>query len=175
METKKIIVVLIAIIYMAQTQAQKIYEEPKGCFLMQGNIAGSYLFKQKKALAYFGGDAQYFVQNYLSVGGDVWLSIRLKDNTNDGIRDLHSVFWGVNYHPAKKGRFDPYIGLSPGVAYVNIGYHDAENIYKKTSGIAPLVSATAEPSELIFYTWSDLYSKFIKRFYTANIQRKGGS
>ncbi len=143
METKKIIVLLIAIIYMAQTQAQKIYEERKGCFLAQGNIAGSYLFKQKKTLTYFGGDPEYFVQNYLSIGGDVWLSIRLKDNANDGVRDLHSVFGGVNYHPVKKGRFDPYIGLSPGVAYVNVGYHDAENIYKKASGLAPLVSATA--------------------------------
>lgn len=146
METKKLITLLLPLLLAAtQAQAQKkritIWEERKGCVRSQGNLAAGYLFQQKQVAAYLAGDMDLFVDNRVSVNGQLWTSFATTARNKPGITAHHSVFWGMNYHILPKGRFDPYIGLTPGLGLVRANYFDGEVIRKSAFSVVPLLSA----------------------------------
>lgn len=148
METKTIITLVAVLLLVNSTQAQKkrttritIWEERKGCVRSQGNLAAGYLFQPKQVAAYLTGDVDVFVDNRVSVNGQIWASFVTTAPNRAGITANHSVFWGMNYHFLPKGRFDPYIGLTPGVGLVRANYFDGEAFRKSAFAPVPLVSA----------------------------------
>jgi hypothetical protein len=146
MEAKKIIIMTACMLLVVNsTQAQKkritIWEERKGCVRSQGNLALGYLFQQKQLAAYLNGDLDLFVDNRVSVNGQIWGSFVTTSKNKPGITANHSVFWGMNYHLLPKGRFDPYIGLTPGIGLIRATYFDGEVLRKSTFAPVPLLSA----------------------------------
>lgn len=147
MEAKKRIVTLIALVLVATVAtAQKkprlpIWEDRKGCVRSQGNLAAGYLFHQKQVAAYLTGDMDLFIDRRVSFNGQIWTSFATTAKDKPGVRANHSLFWGLNYHLTKKGRFDPYIGITAGAGLVRLNYHNGESIQRTPFNVVPLLSA----------------------------------
>ena len=139
METKKIIAAAFFIIAVAAAHAQPVVKKRTGNLRGQGNIAAGYLLNQKTSAAYLAGDWDLFIDENVSVTGEGWYGFKLRNSTT-GLLNNHAVFGGLNYHLLKKGRFDPYIGFSPGVAIVKMGYLNEESSLQTDYTAAPLIS-----------------------------------
>lgn len=131
-----------AIFIFLQSPAQKIWNERRGCISTQGNLAPGYLFQQKTVTGYIDGDMELFLDDRFAFGGSVWVSFATTDKSHPGIRINDAVFGGANYHFLKPGRFDPFIGLSPGVALARANYRDGETMKMTNYTLAPLIGAT---------------------------------
>lgn len=143
METQKVIAGLLCVLFLQTTRAQSIIENRKGCLNSQGNLAAGYLFAQKQVGAYFVGESELFVDNRVSVAGAAWLSFATTRKDQPGLRANHSILWGFNYHFLKKGRWDPYIGFTPGLGIVRTQYLNDEGVLTRSSfAPVPLVSAS---------------------------------
>jgi hypothetical protein len=142
MNTNTIICVLCSIILSTSSAAQKITELRKGCARVQGNLAGGYLFEQKQYTAYVTGDADYFIENRVSLTGSAWYALPLRSKNVMGIRANHAVLGGFNYHFTQKGMFDPYAGITPGLGLVQVNYQSGEAIATSRLLAAPLLSAS---------------------------------
>lgn len=141
MESKKTCLAILCSLALLQAPAQKIWEERKGCIRAQGNLAGGYLFAPKQVSGYLTGDVDVFVDSRVSVTGQAWYSFALSNNNKPGIKANHAVFFGANYHPVKTGRWDPYIGFTPGVGIVQATYRNGEALAKTSYAPVPLISA----------------------------------
>lgn len=139
----RILLLLLSVITFTHLSAQKIWEQRKGCVRAQGNLAPGYLFSQKIASAYLQGDMDLFFDNRVSFTGSAFYSFALNRKNQTGVKANHAVFAGLNYHFLKPGRFDPYIGFTPGVGIVQAAYKHGEDIRRSKYSAIPLVSATA--------------------------------
>lgn len=138
---KKIIVIMCCVLCVENTFSQPILKERKGNFRSHGNIAGGYLFQQKRAAAYITGDGDIFIDNHVALTGSLWFSVPLGKKYETGIKANHQFFGGVNYHILKQGRWDPYFGLTPGVGLVSAAYQNGEELRRTKISPVPLVSA----------------------------------
>jgi hypothetical protein len=124
--------------------AQKIWETRKGCLRAQGNLAPGYLFSQKFLAAYVTGEAEVFVDDRTALSGAVWVSFVTNRKDVAGVTANHALFTGINYHFLKPGRFDPFIGLSPGIGLAQAAFYDEENVLKRSRfAPIPLIGASA--------------------------------
>jgi hypothetical protein len=144
METKRIKTCLIAMatIIFFQLPAQKIWDERKGCISTQGNLAPGYMFEQKNVTAYVDGDMELFLDDRFAFTGSIWASFATTDKSQTGIKMNDAVFGGANYHFLKPGRFDPFVGFTPGVGMVRAAYQSGEGIKMTPYSLAPLAGLT---------------------------------
>ena len=138
----RILLLMLSVLAFSHLPAQKIWEERKGCIRSQGNLAPGILFNQKIAAGYLNGDMDLFFDNRVSFTGSAWYSFAMNRKNETGIKANHAVFGGLNYHFLKPSRWDPYIGLTPGVGLVQVAYKDGDNIKSTPYSLAPLVSAS---------------------------------
>lgn len=142
METKSLIAAIAASLFLASTTtAQPIVQQRKGNFRAQGNIAGAYLFQQKIFMPYLTGDMDLFFDNHVALAGSVWVSLPIS-KIKSGLKQNHAVFGGINYHPLKKGRWDPYICLTPGIRLVQAEETNGELVTRTHLSPVPLLSAS---------------------------------
>jgi hypothetical protein len=142
METKSLIATIAASLFLASTTtAQPILQQRKGNFRAQGNIAGAYIFQQKTFVPYLTGDMDLFFDNHVALAGSVWVSLPI-GKIKSGLKQNHAVFGGINYHPLKKGRWDPYIGLTPGIGLVQAEETNGELVTRTRLSPVPLLSAS---------------------------------
>lgn len=137
----RLLLLILSALLVTKAQAQKIWEERKGCIRAQGNLAPGYLFAQKSAAAYVAGDMDLFFDNKVSFTGSAFYSFALNRKNEPGLKANHAIFAGLHYHFLKPGRFDPYIGLTPGVGLVQANYRDNEVIKRSNYSVTPLISA----------------------------------
>ncbi|HLP50236.1 MAG TPA: hypothetical protein VK154_05090 [Chitinophagales bacterium] len=138
----RILILLLSALAFTQLPAQKIWEERKGCIRAQGNLAPGYLFSQKIASGYVAGDMDLFFDNRVSFTGAAWYSFALNRKNETGLKANHALFAGLNYHFLKPGRFDPYIGFTPGIGLVQATYEENDELRKSKLAVLPLVSAS---------------------------------
>ncbi|GIV32589.1 MAG: hypothetical protein KatS3mg031_0124 [Chitinophagales bacterium] len=119
--------------------AQPITESKKGCVRAQGNLAGGYLPAQQQASAYLAADLDVFVDDKLSITGEGWYGFNL-NRQQTGLQKNHALHWGFNYHPIRKGKLDPYFGLSPGLGIAEIGRQSEDRRTQRATGYAALLS-----------------------------------
>jgi len=130
-------VILLLLLGMQGIHAQVMPGERNGLIRAQANLAGGYRFPQKSFAAYVAADMDIFLSERVSVGGEIWYSLPLDDGP---LRQNHAFFAGFNYHPLKQGRWDPFVGFSPGVALCKIAYEDASGRHSTPLSPAPLFS-----------------------------------
>jgi hypothetical protein len=144
METKKIkttaLIPLFLLLLVNTNKAQTIWEERKGCIRSQGNLSPGFLFAQKQATAYLDGDYDLFIDNRVSITGSGFFSFALNRKNQTGIKANHGIFWGMNYHFLPHGKWDPYIGLTPGIGIVQAAYQSGEEIKRTPYTLVPLMS-----------------------------------
>lgn len=142
MDTQKIITLVLGLVLINTVTAQTILEDRTGFVRSEGNIAAGYLFAQKQPAAYIVGDAEMFIKNQIGISGTAWFFVPVS-RKKTGLKANHAITWGFNYHFTKKGRFDPYVGLTPGISFVRVAYTDGEGAIKKAPfGVVPLFSAS---------------------------------
>ena len=144
MESQRIkaITIVIIVLISCQASAQKIWDERRGCVSSQGNLAPGYIFGQKAVMAYVNGDVELFLDDRFAFTGGAWASFTTSDKSQTGIKVNDAVFWGLNYHFLKPGRFDPFVGFTPGVGLVRAAYRSGETIKMTPYSIAPLAGLT---------------------------------
>jgi hypothetical protein len=144
MESQRIKAMLLAIAVSvcAHLSAQKIWDERAGCISAQGNLAPGYLLEQKSVGAYVDGDVELFIDDRFACTGAVWASFATTSKDEIGLRANHALFWGANYHFLKPGRFDPYIGFTPGLGLVRATYQNGGEVSLAPFTVAPLAGLT---------------------------------
>lgn len=134
METKKLILVpLLLAVLCTRAQVVPITQARTGFVRAQGNLAGGYLFSQKSYTAYLAGDADVYLSERVSVAGEIWYSLATND---DNLRQNHSIFGGLSYHPVQHSRWDPYVGFSPGMGLAKLDYENEGT--RHTSALTPV-------------------------------------
>ena len=143
MESQKIIMMAIGILLFIQLPAQRIWEDRKGSVTAQGNLAPGYLFAQKSVSAYVDGDIQLFVEDRCALTGSIWASFATTQKNKPGLRANHAVYWGAEYHFLKPSRWDPFVGIAPGLGLVRASYMNGDDELKLTPfSVAPLIAAS---------------------------------
>lgn len=137
----RLLLLLLSVLAFSHLPAQKIWEERRGCIRSQGNLAPGYMFQQKNVSAYLDGDMEIFPINQLGVIGSAWCSFATTKKDHPGIKANHAVFFGANYHFLKPRRWDPFIGLTPGVGLVQAAYKSGDELKRTPYSLAPLFSA----------------------------------
>lgn len=122
--------------------AQKIWEERKGMARGQGNVAAGYFLSRREFSGYVTGDAEYFIDNRAGFSGELWYNLPFR-SVSQGFWKHHSIYAGMNWHFLKPQKFDPFIGLSPGISMANEKYLDMQSTMQSTDyKIIPDISFT---------------------------------
>ena len=144
MEKKKIVsVVLILFVASVGLFAQRDSVIKTGLFRAQANISGGYIFQSKKYVPYISANLDYYINESFSVTGESWISFDIIGMDQTGLRKNYSTFLGLNYHPVRKSRWDPYIGFSAGASIHTINYFLDTVIRESPIQFAPIVGITA--------------------------------
>jgi hypothetical protein len=109
METKRITALLLLGLMTAPAFLHA--QGRKDLIRFQGNLAGGYRFSDKVFTSYVQGDAEYFLHDLVSVGGQIWYGIPL---AGDPLRNNHSLLAGFAVHPVRRGFVDPFVAFHPG-------------------------------------------------------------
>lgn len=167
METKKTVIVLIMLVLSVHAIGQKDSVIKKGMIRAHANLSGGYLFHSKNFASYISGNAEYYINERFSVIGEGWCSFDIIDQDEIGLRKNFSLFAGMNYHPVKKSRWDPYIGFNAGVGLFTNNYYLDTLIRESPVQFTPLVGVT---TGLNYYVGS-IFHFFVQAKFVAG----GGS
>lgn len=143
-EKKKIATALLVIVAcIANITAQKDSVPKTGMLRAQANISGGYLFSQKKYAPYISGNADYYINESFSVTGEIWGSFDIIPETETGLRKNYAAFLGLNYHPVKFSRWDPYVGFSAGASLHTVNFYVDTLIRESPVQFSPVIGVTA--------------------------------
>ncbi len=142
-KAKKIISAAIILIICTSAMAQKDSVPKTGMLRAQANISGGYLFSQKKYAPYISGNLDYYINENFSITGESWFSFDIIPITQLGLRKNFSTFLGLNYHPVRYSRWDPYIGFAAGAGLTTVNYFQDTLIRESAVQFTPLVGVTA--------------------------------
>ncbi len=146
--------------------AQRIWEVRKGCIRSQGNLGGGYLFAQKKISGYLNGEMEVFLEDRVAYTGAICFSFLTIKKNETGIKVNHAVFSGANYHFLKPSRWDPYVGLTPGVGLLKATFQNGDELKTTSFSIAPLLSVQVGCN---FYVMSFLHFFVKAQFVTGQM------
>ncbi|UPT68329.1 MAG: hypothetical protein M0D57_06745 [Sphingobacteriales bacterium JAD_PAG50586_3] len=149
---KKLIVLLFVLIQGIAANAQDDNTFVKKHILRtQGNLSLGYMVKQKTVPAYIGGDFDFFFDEKVSFYGEgSFFVTNTSDEASVGykIKHNHAILSGINIHFTKQKRFDPYIGINPGIMLsqfgpmgdINIGLYNPPFTQNTKLGVSPVFS-----------------------------------
>jgi hypothetical protein len=111
---------LLAVAHVAQAQQSKSTGNDlirKGLFAAHFTIAPGWILSDGMTNIYLHGRSEFYLNRKVSIVGDGYYFL---DTQGAGyLKHNHGVYFGANYHFPFK-RFDPYIGLTPGVSFVQV-------------------------------------------------------
>lgn len=103
-----------------------------------GTLSPGYMVGLKEGVVSLSGSWSYYLNEHISVHGEG--SYLLSNLTGTMVGKNHSLLGGLNYHINKNSRFDPFVGMQPGIGFFT--RHGNElNTYK--SEIVQLISFVA--------------------------------
>jgi hypothetical protein len=97
------------------------------------------MFAQKTVSAYINGETEIFFEDRFAFTGAICVSFVTIAKNREGIRVNDALFAGANYHFLKPKRWDPYAGLTPGVALVRAAYKSGDEMKLAPFTLAPVV------------------------------------
>jgi len=142
-QKKKIALFFTAACMIGLLSAQKDSIFKTGLIRAQANISGGYLFHSKKYAPYISANMDYYMHENFSINGEAWFSFDIINKETTGLRKNFSTFLGMNYHPVKFSRWDPYIGVGAGMAFYTLNYYKDTLIRESPPQFAPVVGITA--------------------------------
>jgi hypothetical protein len=87
----------------------------KGLLRAQGNVSSGVMLKSPGTNIYIHGDLEYYFEPNISIRSESYYFLGTY-NSGPTFAMNHSNFAGVMYHFPAHGKFDPYIGIQPGIA-----------------------------------------------------------
>lgn len=108
-----------------------------GLIRAQATISVGALSDAEISPIYLHGNLEYYAEQNMSIRGDTYFYLNNLEKS-DTIGYYHSNFFGIGWHPAKKGYLDPYVGLQPGVGLL---HREVEETGREFTKLSPLVSA----------------------------------
>lgn len=149
----------------AQNNANSGPNEPeiirKGLLRAQATISPGWTVGRTETNIFLHGDLEGYISRSVSVKGDIAYYLGTQGAT--WLKHNHSLFFGANYH-FPVGRFDPYIGLQPGVSIIqvrNTVIDNAEQTYTSRESVLKAAPAVAVSTGFNFYVWK--YIHFLGR------------
>ncbi len=152
---------------VAQTESEFV---KKHLLRTQGNISIGYMLKQKMAPAYIGGDFDFFLSEKVSWYGEgSFFVTNTTEETSYKIKHNHAILTGFNIHFTDKKRFDPYIGINPGIMIsqfgpvgdVNIALYNPPFTQNTRVGVSPVFSAAVG----VNYYIGSIFNFFVRARY----------
>ncbi len=174
MDKRLVMLALVLMGLAAQAQDNNAFVK-KYLLRTQGNLSVGYMVKQKTVPAYIGGDFDYFIDERVSWYGEGSFFVTgTSDEVGYKIKHNHAILSGVNIHLTANKRFDPYIGINPGIMISQFG---STNIiigpqYTKV-GVSPVFSAAVG----INYYVGSIFNFFVRaryiqgRFFANSMER----
>lgn len=129
----------------------------KGLLRAQITLSPGWTIADGNTNLYLQGDMEYFLQNRVSLKGDV--SYFLDTQGAGYLKHNHSLFFGAQYHFPFK-RFDPYIGLHPGVSLIqakSAALGTGENPADISVSILKVSPAVSVATGFNFYVWRHIH------------------
>jgi hypothetical protein len=113
------IIVCITSLLSAQQESQQYIH--KHLVRADGSIVAGYMFKDNLSNVHVNGNAEYYMDNKVSIRGDANYMLGSTGLTADsmGLKDYVSVMLGPVFHIHTNGHLDPYFILQPGIAYTS--------------------------------------------------------
>lgn len=105
-------------LFAQMDSARKVYVH-KG--LLRASLSYSIGLMTSNTISnvYVTGNMEYYADSKISVRGDSYFFVNsLEDNKY--LKQNHQLYFGACYNFQARSHFDPFIGLQPGVAYVQI-------------------------------------------------------
>jgi hypothetical protein len=111
-------VCLTTVLFAQQENTQFIH---KHLVRADASIVAGYLFKENINNVHVDGNAEYYVDNKVSIRGSATYMLGSSGLTKDsiGLKDFHTIMLGGAYHFHTNGHFDPYFIFQPGLAYTS--------------------------------------------------------
>lgn len=162
MDKRLVMLALVLMGLAAQAQDNNTFVK-KYLLRTQGNLSVGYMLKQKTVPAYIGGDFDYFIDERVSWYGEGSFFVTgTSDEIGYKIKHNHAILSGVNIHLTKEKRFDPYIGINPGIMISQFGSTDMiiGPQYTKV-GVSPVFSAAVG----INYYVGSIFNFFVRARY----------
>ncbi len=122
---KKIIFIYVAfnirysIFNISFSQSESSRFTDKGLLRAQGNLSSGVMLKSPGTNIYIHGDLEYYLEPNISIRGESYYFLSTY-NAAPAFKMNHSNFAGVMYHFTTNGKFDPYIGIQPGIALTQL-------------------------------------------------------
>lgn len=169
MDKRLVMLALVLMGLAAQAQDNTTFVK-KYLLRTQGNLSVGYMVKQKTVPAYIGGDFDYFVDERVSWYGEGSFFVTgTSDEVGYKIKHNHAILSGVNVHLTANKRFDPYIGINPGIMIsqfgptsdVNIGLYNPPYTQNTKVGVSPVFSAAVG----INYYVGSIFNFFVRVRY----------
>lgn len=122
----------------------------KGLLRAQGNVSSGVMLKSPGTNIYIHGDLEYYFEPTISIRSESYYFLGTFNATPTFAMN-HSNFSGVLLHFTTRGKFDPYIGVQPGIALTQLErpvYHGTDSLWSPYASsypvsYSPLFSACA--------------------------------
>ncbi len=120
MLTKNFIIVFVFIFSSLLAQQEDGQYIHKHLVRVDASIVSGQQFNSIKNV-YINGNAEYYLDNTISIRGDANYLMGSTGLTADsmGLKDNHSLMLGAVFHIQTKNHLDPYFILQPGIAYTS--------------------------------------------------------
>lgn len=110
----------------------------KGTIQIQPTVCAGYLFAHNTVTAYYRANAEYYVQDNISVRTDAHYFVATGKKPAEPIRMNHGVTLGAFVHKMR-GQLDFYFGFQPGVAITKT---DVDSISNNGIRFSPIITFT---------------------------------
>lgn len=117
MEKRKIILALLSILCLGTMDAQEL-ETREHLVSATATISPGFQKENSDINIYLHGLASFYIEPKVSVDGEVYWFLGGQEQQTK-MAENSSLLFGINYHFAKDGKVDPYIGVMPGLSLVS--------------------------------------------------------
>lgn len=116
---KKILFFLSVLPVTVSAQQENSRFIDKGLLRAQGNVSSGVMLKSPGTSIYIHGDLEYYLEPGISIRSESYYFLGTF-NAEPTFAMNHSNFSGVMYHFHTNGKFDPYMGVQPGIALTQL-------------------------------------------------------
>lgn len=123
-----VVLLICSLTTFSQTKEQYIF---KHLIRADASIVSGYMPVNNIRNVHVNGNAEYYIDNKISVRGDATILLGSSGLSKDsiGFKDNHSIGLGIVYHFKTQSHFDPYFIFQPSIAYTSsykLNYVDDE-------------------------------------------------
>lgn len=114
---KKLLIVVFCQLVYFSTFSQGAFSKSHG-FRAMGTLAPGVFTGNGATSIYFAGDWDYYFNEHISMNGEGQYFLSNLTGSNS-FNSYHALLWGMNYHFTQNNQLDPFIGMEPGIGFVD--------------------------------------------------------